>query len=296
MKRKAKDTMGEMEIDGSVYWGAQTERSRRNFKIGGETMPIPLIYAFAHLKYVAADTNQSLGKLKPEWSDAIKSAATEIIDGKLDTHFPLVVWQTGSGTQTNMNLNEVIAFRANMLLESPNAIHPNDHVNMSQSSNDSFPTAMHIATAVSVQQHLLPSLQHMHQALDSKSKEFSDMIKVGRTHLQDATPVTLGQEFSAYAMQVKLGIERVEATMPRIYHLAQGGTAVGTGMLVIVICLPFILLASFLLFLQVLIVPLDLKKCLQKNYQNVLTFHLSQLITYLRLYPPTMQLLSFLDN
>jgi fumarate hydratase class II len=232
MKRKAKDTMGEMEIDGSVYWGAQTERSRRNFKIGGETMPIPLIYAFAHLKYVAADTNQSLGKLKPEWSDAIKSAATEIIDGKLDTHFPLVVWQTGSGTQTNMNLNEVIAFRANMLLESPNAIHPNDHVNMSQSSNDSFPTAMHITTAVSVQQQLLPSLQHMLQALDSKSKEFTDMIKVGRTHLQDATPVTLGQEFSAYAMQVKLGIERVEATMPRIYHLAQGGTAVGTGSLV----------------------------------------------------------------
>ncbi|MDP3372295.1 MAG: class II fumarate hydratase [Candidatus Paracaedibacteraceae bacterium] len=231
--RIAKDTMGEVEVDVSRYWGAQTERSRSNFKIGGELMPLPLIYAFAHLKYIAAEVNGTLGLLKPEWVDAIKSAAAEISDGKLDEHFPLVVWQTGSGTQTNMNLNEVIAHRANMILGASvdihGAIHPNDHVNMGQSSNDSFPTAMHIAATLSVHEKLLPALKHMLWILKDKAQAFDGLIKVGRTHLQDATPVTLGQEFSAYAMQVKLGIDRIESTMPRVYRLAQGGTAVGTG-------------------------------------------------------------------
>lgn len=227
--RTAKDTMGEVKIDATRYWGAQTERSRRNFKIGGERMPLSLIYAFAHLKCVAAEVNGSLGLLKPEWVKAIKEAAIEIIDGKLDDHFPLVVWQTGSGTQTNMNMNEVIAYRANMILETPGAIHPNDHVNMCQSSNDTFPTAMHIAVTLAIHEQLLPALKHIHAILCKKADAFKALIKVGRTHLQDATPITLGQEFGAYAMQVKLGIERIESTMPRVYSLAQGATAVGTG-------------------------------------------------------------------
>ena len=228
--RIEKDTMGTVEVDGARYWGAQTERSRRNFKIGGERMPTALIHAFAHLKLVAAEVNGELGRLNPVWVDAIKVAANEIVEGKLDDHFPLVVWQTGSGTQTNMNLNEVIAYRANMHLGETAAIHPNDHVNMGQSSNDSFPTAMHIASALALRDRLLPALRHMHAVLVSKAKEFEHLIKVGRTHLQDATPVTLGQEFNAYATQVRLGIDRIESTMPRIYSLAQGGTAVGTGL------------------------------------------------------------------
>lgn len=231
--RIAKDTIGEVEIEASRYWGAQTERSRRNFEIGDQLMPLPLIYAFAHLKYIAAEVNGSLGLLKSEWVEAIKSAAAEVSEGKLDEHFPLVVWQTGSGTQTNMNLNEVIAYRANMILAASldihGAIHPNDHVNMCQSSNDSFPTAMHIAATLSIHEKLLPALKHMFSILKDKAHAFDALIKVGRTHLQDATPVTLGQEFSAYAMQVKLGIDRIESTMPRVYRLAQGGTAVGTG-------------------------------------------------------------------
>lgn len=228
--RIEKDTMGEIEVEVSRFWGAQTERSRRNFKIGGERMPLALIHAFAHLKCIAAEVNGDLGRLKPAWVDAIKVATNEIVEEKLDDHFPLVVWQTGSGTQTNMNLNEVIAYRANMHLGEENAIHPNDHVNMAQSSNDSFPTAMHIAAALAVHKQLFPALKHMQSILMTKAKEFEHLIKVGRTHLQDATPVTLGQEFNCYATQVRLGIERIESTMPRVYSLAQGGTAVGTGL------------------------------------------------------------------
>ncbi|MES2252530.1 MAG: class II fumarate hydratase [Pseudomonadota bacterium] len=228
--RSEHDTMGVIDVDASCYWGAQTERSRRNFKIGGERMPLALIHAFAHLKCVAAEVNGALGRLKPACVDAIRVAATDIVDGKLDEHFPLVVWQTGSGTQTNMNLNEVIAYRANMHLGEANAIHPNDHVNMGQSSNDSFPTAMHIAVTLAVHNQLLPTLRHMHTILIAKAKEFKHLIKVGRTHLQDATPVTLGQEFNSYATQVRLGIERIESTMPRLCNIAQGGTAVGTGL------------------------------------------------------------------
>ncbi|MES2607384.1 MAG: class II fumarate hydratase [Pseudomonadota bacterium] len=228
--RVEKDTMGSIDVEASRYWGAQTERSRRNFKIGSEKMPIALIHAFAHLKCIAAEVNGALGYLNPTWVEAIKIAANEIVEENLDDHFPLVVWQTGSGTQTNMNVNEVIAHRANMHLGEAGTIHPNDHVNMGQSSNDTFPTAMHIAVALAVQKQLLPALRHMQTVLADKAKEFEHLIKVGRTHLQDATPVTLGQEFKCYATQVRLGIERIESTMPRVYSLAQGGTAVGTGL------------------------------------------------------------------
>lgn len=228
------DSFGEIEVASDVYWGAQTQRSLQNFKIGGETMPAPLVRALGILKYAAAGVNVRLGVLDAAVGDAITKAAQEVIDGKLNDHFPLVVWQTGSGTQTNMNTNEVISNRAIEMLGgakgSKKPVHPNDHVNMGQSSNDSFPTAMHIAAAEQVVNQLIPALQHLHSALMKKQTEFKDIIKIGRTHLQDATPLTLGQEFSGYAAQVDFGIARVKATLPRLYMLAQGGTAVGTGL------------------------------------------------------------------
>lgn len=228
------DSLGEVVIEQGKYWGAQTERSRQNFRIGQERMPTSLIHALAVVKRCAAQTNQHLGKVEPTIAQAIIQAAEEVIKGKLDDHFPLVVWQTGSGTQTNMNANEVIANRANEILGQPlgskKPVHPNDHVNYGQSSNDCFPTAMHIAAVCQIHQNLLPALQHFHQGLTQKSEEFRSLIKVGRTHLQDATPVTLGQEFSGYAKQIELGIERVLNGVKHVYPLAQGGTAVGTGL------------------------------------------------------------------
>ena len=233
-KRLERDTMGAVEVPADRYWGAQTERSLENFPIGTERMPLPLIHAFGLQKKAAALANMSLGDLPERLGNAIAAAADEVMDGRLDEHFPLVVWQTGSGTQTNMNVNEVIANRAIELLGgalgSKTPVHPNDHVNMSQSSNDSFPTAMHIATVTEIHQRLLPALRHLQEALSERSRAFADIVKIGRTHLQDATPVTLGQEFGAYARQVELGIARVEACLPRLFPLAQGGTAVGTGL------------------------------------------------------------------
>ncbi|HSY88287.1 MAG TPA: class II fumarate hydratase [Verrucomicrobiae bacterium] len=228
------DSMGEVAVPVVHYWGAQTQRSLQNFRIGGERMPLPLIHALGLLKQAAAETNMKLGALDPKIGKPIAAAAAEVAAGRLDEEFPLVVWQTGSGTQTNMNANEVIAGRANEVLtgkrggKSP--VHPNDHVNMGQSSNDSFPTAMHIAAALEIRHKLIPALKHLLQGLAQKSAEFADIVKIGRTHLQDATPITLGQEFSAYAAQVALGIERVEACLTHLYPLAQGGTAVGTGL------------------------------------------------------------------
>ena len=228
------DTMGEVEVPADKYWGAQTQRSVENFPIGDERMPLSLIYAFAIQKQAAARANLVLGQLEKEVADAIDQAAQEIIDGKFDDNFPLVVWQTGSGTQTNMNANEVIANRANEILggkrgdKSP--VHPNDHVNRSQSSNDSFPAAMHIAATLEIEDRLLPSLAHLHSALSEKSAEFDKIIKIGRTHTQDATPLTLGQEFSGYAAQVQSVIDGAHRTLPELYQLAQGGTAVGTGL------------------------------------------------------------------
>jgi len=231
--RTETDSFGPIDVDASKYWGAQTQRSLQNFKIGGETMPKPLIRAFGILKKCAALANAQLGALDAKLAASIAQAADEVIDGTLDGNFPLVVWQTGSGTQTNMNVNEVISNRAIEMLGgemgSKKPIHPNDHVNMGQSSNDSFPTAMHIAAAEQVVHELIPGLQHLHAALDAKAREFMDIVKIGRTHLQDATPVTLGQEFSGYAAQMAYGIERISACMPRLTLLAQGGTAVGTG-------------------------------------------------------------------
>ena len=228
------DSFGPIEVPVDRYWGAQTERSLRNFRIGTEHMPIPLIRALAIIKLAAAEVNHALGSLDARRTRAIVRAAREVIDGKLDDHFPLVVWQTGSGTQTNMNVNEVIAARANeMLGGKPGAnapVHPNDHVNMSQSSNDSFPTAMHIAAATEITRSLLPALAHLHAALERKRKAFAGIIKIGRTHTQDATPLTLGQEFSGYAAQVKSGRGRVAQALKHLYPLAQGGTAVGTGL------------------------------------------------------------------
>ena len=229
------DTFGELKVPNDKYYGAQTVRSTMNFKIGGvtERMPIPVIKAFGILKRAAAEVNQDYG-LDPKIANAIMKAADEVAEGKLNDHFPLVVWQTGSGTQTNMNVNEVISNRAiEMLggeLGSKKPVHPNDHVNKSQSSNDTFPTAMHIAAAVEVHEALLPGLQKLHDALDAKSREFAQIIKIGRTHTQDAVPLTLGQEFSGYVQQVKYAITRIKAAMPRIYELAAGGTAVGTGL------------------------------------------------------------------
>jgi fumarate hydratase class II len=232
--RTETDSFGPIEVPADSYWGAQTERSRLNFQIGDERMPRPLIAALALVKRAAAEANFELGSLDKRRTRAIVAAAQDVADGTLDDHFPLVVWQTGSGTQTNMNVNEVIANRANETLgqkrgaKSP--IHPNDHVNMSQSSNDGFPTAMHIAAAVEIVRRLLPALTHLQRALAAKSKAFAAIVKIGRTHTQDATPLTLGQEFSGYAAQVTSGIARIETVLRALYPLAQGGTAVGTGL------------------------------------------------------------------
>src|ERR1700704_2901395 len=232
--RSETDSFGPIEVPADRYWGAQTERSRQNFRIGQDRMPIPIIRALGIVKLAAAETNRELGLLDQRRARAIIRAAREVIDGKFDDHFPLVVWQTGSGTQTNMNLNEVIANRANELLGvelgAKKPVHPNDHVNMSQSSNDSFPTAMHIAAAIGIVTDLIPALSELHRALRKKEKEFAHIVKIGRTHTQDATPLTLGQEFSGYAAQVKLGRARAKAALKELYPLAQGGTAVGTGL------------------------------------------------------------------
>jgi fumarate hydratase, class II len=234
MTRQETDTMGAVEVPEDRYWGAQTQRSLQNFRIGGERMPAALIRALGIQKQAAARANMALDALDRRLGDAIVAAAGEVIEGKLAEHFPLVVWQTGSGTQTNMNANEVIANRAIELLGgklgSKSPVHPNDHVNMSQSSNDSFPTAMHIAAVEELHHRLLPALRQLHEALAAKAAEFADIVKIGRTHLQDATPLALGQEFGAYARQIELGIARVGATLPRLLMLAQGGTAVGTGL------------------------------------------------------------------
>jgi fumarate hydratase, class II len=232
--RTESDTFGPIEVDASRYWGAQAERSRGNFKIGWEKQPPAIVRALGIVKQAAALTNMELGQLDKDLGRTIAAAAQDVIDGKLNDHFPLVVWQTGSGTQSNMNANEVISNRAIEMLGgvmgSKKPIHPNDHVNMSQSSNDTYPTAMHIACAEETVRHLIPALKHLHDALDAKAKAFADIIKIGRTHTQDATPLTLGQEFSGYAAQVASAIKRIEATVPGLYELAQGGTAVGTGL------------------------------------------------------------------
>ncbi|HUH23385.1 MAG TPA: class II fumarate hydratase [Brevundimonas sp.] len=228
------DTFGPIEVAADRYWGAQAQRSLGNFKIGWEKMPLPVVRALGIVKRAAAETNRDLGKLDAKLADAIIAAANEVIEGKLNDHFPLVVWQTGSGTQSNMNANEVISNRAIEMLGgemgSKKPVHPNDHVNMSQSSNDTYPTAMHVACAEQVVNDLLPALKHLHAALDAKSKAWAHIIKIGRTHTQDATPLTLGQEFGGYAQQVANGIERIEQTLPKLMELAQGGTAVGTGL------------------------------------------------------------------
>jgi len=232
--RVESDSMGQVEVPADRYWGAQTQRSLQNFKIGGERMPAPLVRALGIQKQAAAKANMALGALKPELGEAIVKAASEVIEGRMADEFPLVVWQTGSGTQTNMNANEVISNRAIEFLGgeigSKKPIHPNDHVNMGQSSNDSFPTAMHIAAVEEIEHRLIPALDALHDALAAKSLEFGRIVKIGRTHLQDATPLTLGQEFSGYATQVKYGIARVKGALPRLLQLAQGGTAVGTGL------------------------------------------------------------------
>jgi fumarate hydratase class II len=232
--RTESDSFGPIQVPADRYWGAQTERSRQNFRIGHDRMPIEIIRALGIVKLAAAETNRELGLLDQRRARAIIRAAREVIDGKLDDDFPLVVWQTGSGTQTNMNLNEVIANRANELLGgklgAKQPVHPNDHVNMSQSSNDSFPTAMHIAAVMGIVGNLIPALSELHGALRKKEKAFAHIVKIGRTHTQDATPLTLGQEFSGYAAQVESGIARLRLTAKDLYPLAQGGTAVGTGL------------------------------------------------------------------
>ncbi|MBB5047216.1 fumarate hydratase class II [Rhodopseudomonas rhenobacensis] len=232
--RSETDSFGPIDVPADRYWGAQTERSRQNFRIGHDRMPLPIVRALGIVKLAAAETNRELGLLDQRRARAIVRAAREVIDGELDEHFPLVVWQTGSGTQSNMNLNEVIANRANELLggklgaKSP--VHPNDHVNMSQSSNDSFPTAMHIAASQLIAADLIPALTELHAALRAKQQAFAGIVKIGRTHTQDATPLTLGQEFSGYAAQVENGIARLKHAARELYPLAQGGTAVGTGL------------------------------------------------------------------
>lgn len=232
--RSETDSFGALEVPNDKYWGAQTQRSLGNFKIGIETMPFSLIRALGIVKKAAALTNKDLDNLEPDLSEAIAKAADDVIDGKLNDHFPLVVWQTGSGTQSNMNANEVISNRAIEILGgtigSKEPVHPNDHVNRSQSSNDTFPTAMHIAAVEEIHKSLLPALKHLHKALDEKANSWGDIIKIGRTHCQDATPLTLGQEFSGYAAQIANGIKRIENALPNMYALAQGGTAVGTGL------------------------------------------------------------------
>ena len=232
--RTETDTFGPIEVPADRYWGAQAQRSLDNFKIGWEKQPLPIVRALGIVKRAAAETNMELGQLDPKLGEAIVAAAQEVIEGKLDEHFPLVVWQTGSGTQSNMNANEVISNRAIEMLGgemgSKKPVHPNDHVNMSQSSNDTYPTAMHIAAAEEIVHRLLPALQNLRNALNDKAEAWKDIIKIGRTHTQDATPLTLGQEFSGYAQQVDNGIERIEQTLPKLMQLAQGGTAVGTGL------------------------------------------------------------------
>src|SRR5579871_1379232 len=228
------DSFGPIDVPADRYWGAQTERSLRNFRIGGERMPVPVTRALGLIKGAAARVNVALGVLDKKLGETIARACEEVADGKLDGHFPLVVWQTGSGTQTNMNANEVIANRAiemvGGVVGSKKPVHPNDHVNKSQSSNDCFPTAMHIAAVLEIHRVLLPGLHRLQKALEEKSAAFRTIVKIGRTHLMDATPVSLGQEFSGYATQVGYGIARVEAALPRLCQLAQGGTAVGTGL------------------------------------------------------------------
>lgn len=232
--RTETDTFGPIAVEADKYWGAQAQRSLGNFKIGWEKQPLPIVRALGIVKRAAAEANLALGKLDPKIAETIVAAANEVIEGKLNDHFPLVVWQTGSGTQSNMNANEVISNRAIEMLGgemgSKKPVHPNDHVNMSQSSNDTFPTAMHIACAEQVIHDLIPALKHLHQALAAKAAEWKDIIKIGRTHTQDATPLTLGQEFGGYAQQIENGIARLEMTLPMLMQLAQGGTAVGTGL------------------------------------------------------------------
>ncbi len=232
--RSETDSFGPIDVPADRYWGAQTERSRQNFRIGHDRMPMALVHALGIVKLAAAQTNRELGLLDARRATAITRAAHEVIEGTLDDHFPLVVWQTGSGTQTNMNLNEVIANRANQMLGgelgAKKPVHPNDHVNMSQSSNDSFPTAMHIAAAGRIVADLIPALSELLRELRRKEKAFAGIVKIGRTHTQDATPLTLGQEFSGYAAQVESGIARLRVAVKDLYPLAQGGTAVGTGL------------------------------------------------------------------
>jgi fumarate hydratase, class II len=232
--RSETDTFGAIDVAADRYWGAQAQRSLGNFKIGWEKQPASIVSALGIVKRAAAEANMGLGKLDAALGDVIVRASQEVIEGKLNDHFPLVVWQTGSGTQSNMNANEVISNRAIEMLGgemgTKKPVHPNDHVNMSQSSNDTFPTAMHIACAQEVTHRLLPALQVLHNALDDKAQAWKDIIKIGRTHTQDATPVTLGQEFSGYAKQIENGIARIKLTLPALMELAQGGTAVGTGL------------------------------------------------------------------
>ena len=232
--RIERDSMGEVEVPHDRYWGAQTQRSLENFRIGWERLPIPLIRSIALVKQCASVVNRQLGDLEADLSEVIQSAAQEVMDGKLDEHFPLAVWQTGSGTQSNMNVNEVIANRANELLGCPlgtqHPVHPNDHVNRAQSTNDVFPTAIHIAAVTEVEERLIPALRELRQTFERKAEDFQDIIKVGRTHLQDATPLTLGQELSGYADQLRLSEEAIRGALPLIVELPIGGTAVGTGL------------------------------------------------------------------
>ena len=235
--RMESDSMGEVQVDATRYWGAQTERSLHHFSIGdaaSERMPLEVVHAMGVLKKAAAIVNRTDGRLDPAIADLIVAAADEVIDGTLDEHFPLFVWQTGSGTQTNMNVNEVVSNRAieqaGGQMGSKSPVHPNDHVNMSQSSNDTFPTAMHIAAAETIVRRLLPSVTRLRDALAARAEEFADIVKIGRTHLQDAVPLTLGQEFGGYVAQLDADIARIELTLPGLYELAIGGTAVGTGL------------------------------------------------------------------
>ena len=232
--RNESDSMGAVEVPADKYWGAQTQRSKQNFRIGGERIPLEIIHAFGVLKKAAALTNRALDNLEPEIAELVVKASDEVIAGKLDDHFPLVVWQTGSGTQSNMNVNEVISNRAIEMaggeMGSKKPVHPNDHVNRSQSSNDTFPTAMHIAAVMIIEDHLLPRVRQLRDTLEKKSADYADIIKIGRTHLQDATPLTLGQEIGGWASQLDHAIAAIEATLPQLGELALGGTAVGTGL------------------------------------------------------------------
>ena len=232
--RTESDSFGSLEVPSEKYWGAQTQRSLENFKIGGETMPFSLIRELGIVKLAAAKANMKLGNLDQEVGNAIIKASQEVAEGKWNDHFPLVVWQTGSGTQSNMNANEVIANRAIEILGgkigSKSPVHPNDHCNRSQSSNDTFPTAMHIAAVEEISSKLLPALSHLQKCIKKKADAWQDIVKIGRTHLQDATPLTLGQEFSGYTTQISYGVDRVKQSLPRLFALAQGGTAVGTGL------------------------------------------------------------------